>query len=79
MEVDYHGYEVTAPTVVRVLTGQLDEFTPRNKRLLSDQQSNVLLYITGHGGVDFMKFQDHDELTSMDLANAVETMHQQKR
>ncbi|CAD5215119.1 unnamed protein product [Bursaphelenchus xylophilus] len=79
IEVDYHGYEVTVEALVRLLTGQVDENTPRNKRLLSDQQSNVMVYLTGHGGVGFLKFQDAEEFTEVDVANVVETMYQQKR
>uniref|UniRef100_A0A183CA66 Tr-type G domain-containing protein n=1 Tax=Globodera pallida TaxID=36090 RepID=A0A183CA66_GLOPA len=48
-------------------------------RLLSDRQSNVLIYLTGHGGDGFLKFQDAEELTNVDLADAIETMHQQDR
>lgn len=70
---------MTAEALVRLLTGQLDEHTPRNKRLLSDQQSNVLLYLTGHGGVGFLKFQDAEEFTDVDLANSIEAMYHQKR
>lgn len=35
---------------------------PRSKRLLSDATSNVLVYLAGHGGDDFMKFQDQEEI-----------------
>ena len=35
---------------------------PRSKRLLSDGGSNVLVYLAGHGGDDFMKFQDQEEI-----------------
>ena len=35
---------------------------PRSKRLLSDGGSNVLVYLAGHGGEDFMKFQDQEEI-----------------
>ncbi|KAI6196620.1 putative GPI-anchor transamidase [Aphelenchoides besseyi] len=79
IEVDYRGYEVTAANFVRLLTDRLDANMPRNKRLLSDQQSNVLIYLTGHGGDGFLKFQDAEELTEIDLADAIETMHEQKR
>lgn len=52
---------------------------PRSKRLLSNHQSNVLIYLTGHGGEDFLKFQDNEELTSKDMADAIETMYQRRR
>ncbi|KAH7698969.1 GPI-anchor transamidase [Aphelenchoides avenae] len=79
LEVDYRGYEVTAESFVRLLTDRVHEATPRNKRLLSDRQSNVLIYLTGHGGDGFLKFQDSEELTNVDLADAIEAMYQQNR
>ena len=32
---------------LRVLTGRLPPSTPRSKRLLSDDHSNILIYLTG--------------------------------
>jgi phosphatidylinositol glycan class K len=60
-------------------TGRHSPETPRSKRLLSDDRSNILIYLTGHGGEEFLKFQDVEELTSQDLADAFEQMHQQRR
>lgn len=79
MEVDYRGYEVSVENFIRVLTDQLPEGTPRNKRLLSDHQSNILIYMSGHGGDGFLKFQDHTELTSTEVADAIETMSKNQR
>uniref|UniRef100_A0A8C7IAF0 GPI-anchor transamidase n=1 Tax=Oncorhynchus kisutch TaxID=8019 RepID=A0A8C7IAF0_ONCKI len=47
VEVDYRGYEVTVENFLRVLTGRLPPSTPRSKRLLSDDHSNILIYLTG--------------------------------
>ena len=33
--------------LIRVLTGRLPPSTPRSKRLLSDDRSNILVYMTG--------------------------------
>ncbi|TIA76157.1 hypothetical protein E3P91_00122 [Wallemia ichthyophaga] len=79
VEVDYRGYEVTVENFLRVLTGRHEEHTPSSKRLLSDENSNVLLYLTGHGGDEFLKFQDTEELNSQDIADAVEQMRLKKR
>ena len=57
VEVDYRGYEVTVENFVRLLTGRLPESTPSSKRLLTDAGSNILIYMTGHGGDGFLKFQ----------------------
>lgn len=79
LQVDYRGYEVTVENFLRVLTGRHDAAVPRSKRLLSDEGSNILLYMTGHGGDEFLKFQDSEEIQSRDLADAFAQMHEKRR
>ncbi|WCJ25286.1 GPI-anchor transamidase [Euphorbia peplus] len=79
VEVDYRGYEVTVENFLRVLTGRHAAAVPRSKRLLSDEGSHILLYMTGHGGDEFLKFQDSEELQSHDLADAVKQMKEKRR
>ncbi|MBA0618838.1 hypothetical protein Godav_028126, partial [Gossypium davidsonii] len=79
VEVDYRGYEVTVENFLRVLTGRHETAVPRSKRLLSDEGSHILLYMTGHGGDEFLKFQDSEELQSHDLADAVKQMKEKHR
>ena len=79
VEVDYRGYEVTVENFIRVLTGRLPPSTPRSKRLLSDERSNILVYMTGHGGDGFLKFQDAEEISNIELADAFEQMWQKRR
>ena len=64
---------------VRLLTGRLPPGTPRSKQLLTDEGSNVLVYLTGHGGDGFLKFQDSEEITSQELADALEQMWEKRR
>ncbi|CAG8440454.1 10950_t:CDS:2 [Acaulospora colombiana] len=49
------------------------------ERLLSDDRSNILVYMTGHGGNEFLKFQDAEEISSFDLADAFEQMWEKQR
>ncbi|GLJ44112.1 hypothetical protein SUGI_0919880 [Cryptomeria japonica] len=79
VEVDYRGYEVTVENFLRVLTGRHEPAVPRSKRLLSDEGSHILLYMTGHGGDQFLKFQDSEEIQSHDLADAIEQMREKRR
>ncbi|XP_058467720.1 putative GPI-anchor transamidase [Malaya genurostris] len=79
VEVDYRGYEVTVENFVRLLTGRNENGTARSKRLLTDAGSNVLIYLTGHGGDGFLKFQDSEEITNQELADAIEQMWQKQR
>jgi len=79
IEVDYRGYEVSVENFIRVLTGRHHEAVPRSKRLLTDERSNILIYMTGHGGEEFLKFQDFEEICSRDLADAFEQMWEKGR
>ncbi|XP_058723965.1 GPI-anchor transamidase-like isoform X2 [Vicia villosa] len=79
VEVDYRGYEVNVENFMRVLTGRHEVAVPRSKRLLSDEGSHILLYMTGHGGDEFLKFQDSEELQSHDLADVVKQMKEKHR
>lgn len=79
IEVDYRGEEVTVDNFLRLISGRHFPTTPRNKRLLTDENSNVLFYITGHSGMEFIKFQDWEEMTSTDIAHAFSQMHLQNR
>uniref|UniRef100_A0A8C6MS62 GPI-anchor transamidase n=1 Tax=Mus spicilegus TaxID=10103 RepID=A0A8C6MS62_MUSSI len=126
VEVDYRSYEVTVENFLRVLTGRVPPSTPRSKRLLSDDRSNILIYMTesapatpalafvplgssysarnrtadlpfsaahsqilllkdllsnslSHGGNGFLKFQDSEEITNIELADAFEQMWQKRR
>ncbi|KAL5067180.1 hypothetical protein RYX36_018067 [Vicia faba] len=79
VEVDYRGYEVNVENFMRVLTGRHEIAVPRSKRLLSDEGSHILLYMTGHGGDEFLKFQDSEELQSHDLADVVKQMKEKHR
>ena len=64
---------------MRLLTGHFPPGTPRSKQLRTDEESNVLVYLTGHGGDGFLKFQDSEEVTRQELADAVEQMWQKRR
>ena len=70
---------MTVQNFIRLLTGRVSESTSKSKRLLSDSGSNILIYMTGHGGDGFLKFQDSEEITSIELADAFEQMRQKQR
>ncbi len=57
----------------------MDPSVPRSKRLLSDERSNIFVYMTGHGGNEFLKFQDNEEISAFDIADAFGQMYQKKR
>ncbi|KAG5513901.1 hypothetical protein PMAC_000523 [Pneumocystis sp. 'macacae'] len=79
IEVDYRGYEVTVENFIRLLTGRVPPNTPRSKKLLTDERSNIFIYMTGHGGDNFLKFQDSEEICSQDIADAFQQMWEKRR
>ena len=79
IEVDYRGNEVTVESFIRLLTDRWPASHPTSKRLMTDDRSNILIYMTGHGGDSFLKFQDNEEISSFDLADAVEQMYEKQR
>jgi GPI-anchor transamidase subunit K len=79
IEVDYRGNEVTVENFIRLLTDRWPASHPPSKRLTTDDRSNILLYMTGHGGASFLKFQDAEEISSHDLADAFAQMYEKKR
>jgi len=79
IEVDYRGNEVTVENFIRLLTDRWPASHPTSKRLMTDDRSNILIYMTGHGGDSFLKFQDAEEISSHDLADAFEQMYEKKR
>ena len=56
VQVDYCGYDVTVENLVRLLTSR----------------GGIVIYMTGNGGDVFLKFQDSEEITNIELADAFE-------
>lgn len=79
IKVDYRGYEVTVENFIRLLTDRWSDDQPKSKRLMTDENSNIFIYLTGHGGDEFLKFQDAEEISSYDIADAFEQMYEKKR
>jgi phosphatidylinositol glycan class K len=87
VQVDYSGTDVTVDAFLRVLLGRHlpgeDRCQARNnpnqhQRSLPklDEQTNILIYLTGHGGDNFFKFQDGEELMSHDIAYTLSQMYE---
>jgi GPI-anchor transamidase subunit K len=72
-EIDYRGEDVTVECFINVLTGRSGNGVL--PVLESDENSNVLIYMTGHSGDQFFKFQDVEEATAEELAAALYQMH----
>jgi GPI-anchor transamidase subunit K len=67
MEIDYVGEDVNFQTLYELLSGRYSPYTPLSKRLQTNSNSNVFVFFSGHGGDEFFKFQDFEEISSNDL------------
>eukprot|EP00890_Picochlorum_soloecismus_P003076 jgi/Picsp_1/376/NSC_00374-R1_gpi-anchor transamidase precursor len=77
--IDYRDMEVSADSVLRVLTGNVPKGMSGSQVLGAGPNSTVLVFLTGHGGDRFLKFHDQSELMAADLGSAIEYMHRMKR
>lgn len=77
-QVDFSGYSVNTHTLLSVLQGRFDASRPQSRRLMSDANSNLLVYLTGHGGEGFLKFQDTEYLYSEEIGTAFTLLHAQR-
>jgi hypothetical protein len=66
-------------SLMALLTGRHAANTPLSKRLDTNEHSNVLIFISGHGGDEFMKFQDYEEISARDIAHGIHEMSLKKR
>ena len=79
VKIDYRGPECSVDTFSRLLTGRTSSNTPIRRKMQLDENSNVLIYMTGHGGNEFFKFHDSQEISSQDMGYIFRDMHAKKR
>lgn len=58
IEIDYRGADISVENILNLLRGRYPIGTPSNKRLDSNSESRVFIYMNGHGGHNFFKIQD---------------------
>lgn len=76
IEIDYRGEDVTVENLMRVLAGK-SPASPHDAAVggppvipADASRANLFVYLTGHGGDSFFKFQDVEEILAADLAAA---------
>ena len=60
-------------------SGRVQEGVSRSRQLGSDEHSNILVYLSGHGGSGFLKFQDAEEMNAQEIADALKQMELRHR
>eukprot|EP00045_Choanoeca_perplexa_P012656 m.139407 g.139407 ORF g.139407 m.139407 type:complete len:348 (-) comp16088_c0_seq2:423-1466(-) len=79
VQVDYRDSDVTADNFMRLLSGRLPTHAAATRKLNIGANSRLLVYMTGHGGVDFFKFQDKELISGAELGNLFYQMHSGRR
>jgi len=78
VDIDYLGDEVTGNLFLQLLSGKSDNICPITKRLQSNNDSNILVYLSGHGGHEFFKFHDTEEISAFDIAESIKELGRKK-
>lgn len=78
INIDFAGESVSVNSLMALLTGRNFD-SDLSGQLKSTEESNIIFFITGHGGDEFFKFQDFEEISSSHFASAFGEMHAKKR
>eukprot|EP01056_Protomagalhaensia_sp_Gyna25_P004931 Protomagalhaensia_sp_Gyna_25__4930@NODE_52_length_6070_cov_248_257005_g39_i0_p2_GENE_NODE_52_length_6070_cov_248_257005_g39_i0NODE_52_length_6070_cov_248_257005_g39_i0_p2_ORF_typecomplete_len297_score5_52Peptidase_C13/PF01650_18/5_1e52Peptidase_C14/PF00656_22/0_00056_NODE_52_length_6070_cov_248_257005_g39_i051456035 len=70
VEVDLRGANVHSSSWMTLLSGRRQRYAPWSSILKTNEHSNIFVYLSGHGGNQFTKFQDFDELSSDEIGEA---------
>lgn len=73
-EIDYRGSDVTVQNFFDSLLG----LGPKSLHNLNEE-SNLVIYLSGHGGNQFFKFQDEEEMMAQDIANLMDRLYEEKK
>ena len=73
-ELDFRGADVTVQSFFDALLG-----TGPKSLQHTDEESHLLVLLTGHGGDNFFKFQDEEELTSQDISNLLDELVRRRK
>ncbi|CRG96338.1 GPI-anchor transamidase, putative [Plasmodium gallinaceum] len=67
--IDYKNNNVRDEQIRRVIRHRYDGFTPKKNRLYTsgDKKKNLFIYMTGHGGVNFLKIQEFNIMSSSEF------------
>ncbi|KAL4470857.1 hypothetical protein ABPG72_016403 [Tetrahymena utriculariae] len=71
-EIDYKLSDVNVHTLTNMLRGKYHRYTPRSKRLVTNKNTKILTYFTGHGGSGYIKMQDTDVMMDEEMRVALE-------
>lgn len=62
VEVDYKSDDLTFEAILNLFRGRYDPNFPESKKLKTNAESKIFVYMNGHGGENFFKIQDTEVL-----------------
>lgn len=74
--VEIRGSEISREKFFKFLHKRQPPYTPRSNRLVTESDSRILVYFTGHSAVGYTKFQDLEDVDANDVAHALEHLWQ---
>lgn len=76
VEIDYVGDQVTLGNFLNLLSplSEKNKFLPSSQKISFDGNTDLFVYLTGHGGDGFLKIKDQEELTQQALSGAFEIL-----
>jgi phosphatidylinositol glycan class K len=74
-EFDYLGEDVNPRTFTQLLTGRDPSYRSENQILRTNKNSSIFIFLSGHGGNEFLKFHDNEEISSLELGQAFSEMY----
>jgi len=78
VEVDYKSDDLTYEAILNLFRGRYSPNFPESKKLKTNSDSKVFIYMNGHGGENFFKIQDTEVLQSEDFAKVYQEMHMKR-
>lgn len=75
--IDYKGNNVSVTSILNSISGEKSLFFPA-KVLESNENDNVFIFISGHGGVGFLKMHDGSKLYADSLNKAIREAYNKK-
>ncbi|CDU17988.1 uncharacterized protein PY17X_0921600 [Plasmodium yoelii] len=69
LNIDYKNDNINDEQLKKVIRHRNNSFTPYNNRLYTNEykKKNLFIYITGHGGINFLKIQEFSIISSSEF------------
>jgi phosphatidylinositol glycan class K len=55
IEIDYKAEDLTEDSILNLLRGRYSDYFPQSKKLITNSDTRIFLYLNGHGGENFFK------------------------